>query len=77
MFAVPEVDDDINASSLTETTNPEVTVESQSSPPPPVSVLTGENEEKVPSTAPKQHCSRLTHFHRNTIQVCDQTVEHV
>jgi hypothetical protein len=76
MFAVPEVDDDINASSLTETTNPEVTVESQSSPP-PVSVSTGENEEKVPSTAPKQHCSRLTHFHRNTIQVCDQTVEHV
>jgi hypothetical protein len=86
MFAVPEVDDDTAVTSSLETTQPsiqsEITTETLPSPPP--SIPTAEKEEKVPDTtqtppasASKQHLSRLSLFHRNTIHVCDQIADRV
>ncbi len=87
MFAVPEVDDNIDASSPTETIKPlsqqlEETMESL--PSPPTSISTKEKEEKIqvttqlpPTEASKQHISRLSHFQRNTIHLCDQIADHV
>ena len=99
MFAVPEVDDDINVSTPVEVTKtitqPEATKESLPSPlpplPPPPPAPSIEKVEKnpikmqVPPPAPpapvpvpsKQHRSRRSLFHRNTIHICDQIVERV
>jgi len=93
MFAVPEVDDDIDVSIPISTTKPitkpEATKESlpSSSSPPPVSSV--EKVEKnltqmqnpppppPPPVSVKQHRSRRSLFHRNTIHVCDQIVDRV
>ncbi|CAF1676371.1 unnamed protein product [Adineta ricciae] len=96
MFAVPEVDDDIDVSTPAEAkqsiTSPEVTKQSFSSPPPLSSI---EKVEKNPIKSPvppppppplsstsipmtsKQHRSRRSLFHRNTIHICDQIVDRV
>ncbi|CAF0716635.1 unnamed protein product [Adineta steineri] len=94
MFAVPEVDDDIDSSTPIEpkqsTTLPEATNKSLSSSSPPLPSV--ENVEKnlnkmsvpppsvPPPSAPvtaKQHRSRRSLFHRNTIHICDQIVDRV
>ncbi|CAF3081183.1 unnamed protein product [Rotaria sp. Silwood2] len=90
MFAVPEVDDDIEISTPIETTKPitqpRATIEP---PPPPTQTLSASLVEKVeknslkmqiPPIAPesvssKQHHSRRSLFHRNTIHICDQIVD--
>jgi hypothetical protein len=81
MFAVPEVDDDITISSSLETTKPstqsEITTENLPSTPPASTFSTEKEEKLLPAPAPKQHLSRLTHFHRNTIHVCDQISDRV
>lgn len=84
MFVVPEVDDDMEVSTPTEVakpiTQPEAT--KQSTPSPPTTPAPLENvpiEISVPPPAPplptKQHRSRRSLFHRNTIHVCDQIVD--
>jgi len=96
MFAVPEVDDDIDVyipiGTAKPNTKPEATKESlpSSSSPPPVSSV--EKVEKnltqmqnppppppppPPPVSVKQHRSRRSLFHRNTIHVCDQIVDRV
>ncbi len=91
MLSVPEVDDDINASSSSvenaqPTIQSEVTIESPSSPllPPSssTSVSVTEKDEQTstesqPPSAGKQHISRLSQFQRNTIHVSDQISDHV
>lgn len=95
MFAVPEVDDDTNASASINITKskaqPGVIKESLPSSPLP-SESSVENVEKnstkmsnppppppppppQPSVSAKQHRSRRSLFHRNTIHVCDQIVD--
>jgi hypothetical protein len=90
MFAVPEVDDDIHVSTAVNATKPitlpEAKKESLPSSPPP-SATSVEKAEKnpikpqVPPPPPpppvpaKQHRSRRSLFHRNTIHVCDQIVD--
>lgn len=91
MFAVPKVDDDTDVSNPTGTTKsikqPEVIKESLPSSPP---LPPGPSVEKVennptqmqnpPPPPPlavsaKQHRSRRSLFHRNTIHVCDQIID--
>ena len=87
MLAVAEVDDDIDISSIeTEqaSNEPEVSKEAASLHPPalsmvPISVIENEEEtvvktENPPLSVPpasKPHLSRISLFHRNTIDVCD------
>lgn len=94
MFAVPEVDDDIDVStsidvtkSITQPGESKESIPSASmttvSPPPP-SLPTTEKVEKnsakisippppsAPPASSKQHRSRRSLFHRNTIHICDQ-----
>ena len=83
MFAVPEVDDNIDISSSTETkklsNEPKVSIEAAPLHPPdssaaPISTIQNEKTEKPPpsaSTAAKPHLSRTSLFHRNTIDICD------
>ncbi|CAF3455329.1 unnamed protein product [Rotaria sp. Silwood1] len=108
MFAVPEVDDNIDVSSSIE--KPKLSTEPQTTTEPLVSsssislsepISTTEKEEKIPiktevspppppppppllpsssssaAETSKQHLSRLSLFHRNTIHVCDQIVDRV
>ncbi|CAF3556935.1 unnamed protein product [Rotaria sordida] len=87
MFAVPEVDDNIEISIPIETTKsitqPEATIESSISPPSPPSASLVEQIKKNPIKMPippatvssKQHHSRRSLFHRNTIHICDQIVD--
>lgn len=89
MFAVPEVDDDIEASPPVEDTKPitEVEVKSECQPPQTSvqassSVDKLENNSIIAETSPplepassKQHRSRRGLFHRNTIHICDQIVD--
>ena len=99
MFAVPEVDDDIDVTNPVDTTKSEETKESLPSataaplPPLPPSLPSMPSTEKVeknpaqiqipppPPTAPpiasKQHRSRRSLFHRNTIHICDQIGDRV
>ncbi|CAF3889551.1 unnamed protein product [Rotaria sordida] len=93
MFAVPEVDNNIDISSSIEKTKS--STESQTTTEPLISlssktfsepISTTEQQEKIPSlpsaaaattTTSNQHLSRLSLFHRNTIHVCDQIVDRV
>jgi hypothetical protein len=92
MSAVPEVNDDMNASSTSventqPPTQPEVIVETlPSSPSQPLtstSATTIEKDDQTPTesqpsaTNNRQHISRLSQFQRNTIHVCDQVSDHV
>lgn len=93
MFAVPEVDDDIDVSTPAEAkqsiTSPEVTKQSFSSPPPLPSLEKVEknpikspvppplSSTSIPMTSKQQHRSRRSLFHRNTIHICDQIVDRV
>ncbi|CAF1188492.1 unnamed protein product [Rotaria sordida] len=89
MFAVPEVDDNIEISIPIETTKsitqPEATIESSISPPSPPSASLVEQIKKNPIKMPippatvssKQHHSRRSLFHRNTIHICDQIVDRI
>jgi hypothetical protein len=92
MFVVPEVDDDIDVSTPVNAKKPipqpEATKESvplSSSPPPlpPPLIPTAENVDKnsakmqAPPVSAKQHRSRRSLFHRNTIHICDQIVDRV
>jgi hypothetical protein len=96
MFAVPEVDDDIDVSTPVNATKPipqpEVRKESvplSSLPPPPSSSMpkvekVDKNLTKMqvpppppPPVSLKQHRSRRSLFHRNTIHICDQIVDRV
>ncbi|CAF1587373.1 unnamed protein product [Rotaria magnacalcarata] len=86
MFAVPEVDDDIEVSNPVETTEPimqlEPKRESPSSTTPPT--VSAEKVDKNPikiqipsstTATSKQHRSRRGLFHRNTIHICDQILD--
>ena len=89
MLVVPEVDDDMNASSSSiENTQPtnqsEIIDESLTSSPPPstlTSTAPAEKDESTPTESQppttRQHTSRLSQFQRNTIHLCDQISEHV
>jgi hypothetical protein len=93
MLVVPEVDDNINASSSSvenaqPTTQSEIIIESLSSPLPPTLTSTSatetEKDEKTPTESQppppptnRQHISRLSQFQRNTIHLCDQISDHV
>ncbi len=96
MFAVPEVDDDIDVSTPVNATKPitqpEATKESLPSSPSLAPVLSSvekvdKNSTKMqvppppppppPPISSKQHRSRRSLFHRNTIHVCDQIVDRV
>lgn len=90
MFAVPEVDDDIDASfssieNTKSSTQSEIVTQPLTSPPPPPPTLsstpvsTTDKEEKTSITTQiqsppgsRQHLSRLSHFQRNTIHICEQ-----
>jgi hypothetical protein len=91
MFVVPEVDDDMDVSISIEATKltaqPTATKASPSlcsmasSAPVPSSI---ENVEQLAINAPipssvnhKEHRSRRSLFHRNTIHICDQIVDRV
>ncbi|CAF1548971.1 unnamed protein product [Rotaria magnacalcarata] len=88
MFAVPEVDDDIEVSNPVETTEPimqlEPKRESPSSTTPPT--VSAEKVDKNPikiqipsstTATSKQHRSRRGLFHRNTIHICDQILDRI
>ncbi len=96
MFAVPEVDDDIDVSTPVNATKPitqpEATKESLPSSSSLAPVLSSvekvdKNSTKMqvppppppppPPISSKQHRSRRSLFHRNTIHVCDQIVDRV
>ena len=102
MFAVPEVDDDIDVSTPINTTKPitqpEGTKESfpLTSPPPSSTVPSvgkvdqsstkmqvppppppPPSQSSLPPVSSKQHRSRRSLFHRNTIHVCDQIADRV
>jgi hypothetical protein len=92
MFAVPEVDDDTDGSTPVNGTKPipqpeatkeSVPLSSPPPPPPPQLIPTAENVDKtstempVPPVSSKQHRSRRSLFHRNTIHICDQIVDRV
>ena len=95
MFAVPEVDDDVDVSAPVKTkqpiASPEATKESLPPPPPPPPPPAAPSIEKVdknlnkiqvpppppPPPTSKQHRSRRSLFHRNTIHICDQIVDRV
>jgi hypothetical protein len=84
MFAVPEADDDTVISTPVEAikpiTQPEATKES-SPPPSPAAPSIEQVPIKIPVPPPvvptKQHRSRRSLFHRNTIHICDQIVDRV
>ena len=83
MLAVPEADDDMNASSPSlqntqPTSQSEIIDQSLTSSPPPStlpSAAPAEKDEAPPTT--RQHTSRLSQFQRNTVHLCDQISEHV
>lgn len=94
MFAVPEVDDDFNASTpanaVKPITQPEAAKESlpsSSPPPPPIPPVEKVDKSSAniqtppppppPPVAVKQHRSRRSLFHRNTIHICDQIGDRV
>lgn len=102
MFAVPEVDDDIENSTPVEPTDSITQLETkQESPPlvpppppppplpPPLTSLTSFEQSNANSTKiqvpasvsepvySKQHRSRRSLFHRNTIHICDQIADRV
>ena len=80
MLAVPEVDDDIDASVAQENTQPvqqETNSDCHTSP-----LATVDSEEKLNLTNPNQAAtspstsqtqrSRLSQFHRNTVHICEE-----
>lgn len=84
----PAVEPEINIEGVVSSSSPTSTPAPAPTPSVPISVT--ENEDKasvkaeLPSQPPppppptaKQHLSRLSLFHRNTIHVCDQIVDRV